>query len=280
MRATGPRSRLLSAGVQYGLLSLALLVALIPSMLMILTAFKTQAELSRGVFSLPEGFHPETFYKAWEEGHFGIYFRSSLIVTAAVVGTSLPLTVLSGYAFGRYRFRGQRFLFVLVLLGMMMPMEAVIIPLYYHLRTMGLLDTYWALILPQVAVSMSFGTFWMRAFFLNVPPELVDASIIDGCSSWDTLWRVLLPLARPAVMTLAVLFFIWTWNEFLMVLVLVSKEELRTLPTGLAFFQGRFTADVTGLAAGTTIVSLPTIFVYILFQRHFIRGIMSGGIHG
>ena len=141
-------------------------------------------------------------------------------------------------------------LFYVFLLGLMVPIEAMIVPLYYDLRDLGLTDTYWALILPQIAPSVAFGTFWMRAFFRGVPRSLVEAARIDGASTWFTLWRVLLPLARPAVLTMTVLLFMWTWNEFLLALVMVSDENLRTAPLGLAFFQGRNTSDLTLLAAG------------------------------
>ena len=122
------------------------------------------------------------------------------------------------------RFRGSQILFYVFLLGLMVPIEAMIVPLYYDLRDLGLADTYWALILPQIGASVAFGTFWMRAFFRGVPRSLVEAARIDGASSWFTLWRVLLPLARPAVLTMTVLLFMWTWNEFLLALVMVSDE--------------------------------------------------------
>lgn len=148
------------------------------------------------------------------------------------------------------------------------------------MRKLGLLDTYWALILPQIGMSVCFGTFWMRGFFAEVPRDLVDAATVDGCTSWDTLWRVLLPIARPAILTMVVLFFVWTWNDFLLALVLVSSDEVRTLPLGLAFFQGRYASDVQLISAGATMVALPTILIYFIFQRQFIRGITAGAVEG
>ena len=184
-----------------------------------------------------------SFATAWDDGHFGTYLRSSAIVTVSVVAISTVLSILAGYAFGLMRFRGQQALFYVFLLGLMVPLEATIVPLYYDLRDIGLTDTYWALILPQAGVSIAFGTFWMRAFFRSVPRSLVEAARLDGSSSWTTLWRVVLPLGRPAVLTMVVLVFMWTWNEFLLALVMVSDESLRTAPLGLAFFQGRNTSD-------------------------------------
>ena len=142
-----------------------------------------------------------------------------------------------------------------MLLGMIVPTEALIVPLYYDLRDLGLTDTYWALILPQIGLSVSFGTFWMRAFFRSAPRSLIEAARVDGASSWTVLWRILVPLGRPAVLTMAVLIFMWTWNEFLLALVMVSSEHLRTAPLGLAFFQGQHTSDFSLLAAGAMIVA-------------------------
>jgi len=178
------------------------------------------------------------------------------------------------------RFRGSTALFYLILLGLMVPMEAIIVPLYYDFREAGLTNTYWSLILPQIGTSVAFGTFWMRAFFRSVPRSLVEAARIDGSSAWSTLWRVLLPTARPAVVTMMVLIFMWTWNEFLLALVMVSDEALRTAPLGLAFFQGRNTTDFALLAAGAVIVATPIVILYVFLQRHFIRGMLSGAIKG
>jgi raffinose/stachyose/melibiose transport system permease protein len=162
----------------------------------------------------------------------------------------------------------------------MVPVEAVVIPLYHMLNRIGLTNTYWALILPQIGLSVSFGTLWMSGFFRSMSQDLIDAAAIDGGSRWQTLWLVLWPMARPAVLTLVVLIFMWTWNEFLLALVLVQDETLRTLPVGLAFFQGRFTSDIPRLAAGSIIVAGPILLVYVLFQRYFIRGMVSGAIKG
>jgi raffinose/stachyose/melibiose transport system permease protein len=161
----------------------------------------------------------------------------------------------------------------------MVPFEAVIIPLWHLMGTLGLRDTYWALILPQVALSFSFGTFWMRAHFKGMPSELIDAAVVDGCSTWGVLWRVLFPLSRPALMSLVVLLFMWTWNEFFLALVMVSGD-LRTLPVGLALLRGRYASDVPVMAAAAIMVFMPVILLYFLFQRHFIRGMISGALKG
>jgi raffinose/stachyose/melibiose transport system permease protein len=246
----------------YGVLGIFAVIALAPIAKIVVTALGESG----------------SFSTAWQDGHFSSYLRSSLIVTAAVVAIATVLSILAGYAFGQMRFRGEQVLFYVMLLGLMVPLEATIVPLYYDLRDLGLTDTYWALILPQAGVSVAFGTFWMRAFFRSVPRSLVEAARLDGSTSWSTLWRVIMPLARPAVLTMVVLVFMWTWNEFLLALVMVSDEDLRTAPLGLAFFQGRNTSDEALLAAGSLIVAAPVVIVYLFLQRHFIRGMLSGAV--
>jgi len=272
--------RSIGAVPTYVLLSLFLLLAVVPFLIVALAALKSSSEITRGVFKLPETWLWSNFVEAWTQARFANYFRSSLIVAVAVVAASTLLSVLSGYAFGRMRFPLSRVLFFVFLVGIMVPQEAFIIPLYHNLKKIGLVDTYWALILPQIGLSVCFGTFWMRGSFAEVPRDLVDAAKVDGCNSWTALWRVLLPIVRPAILTLVVLFFVWTWNDFLLALVLVSSEELRTLPLGLAFFRGRYASDIPLVSAGATMVALPTILVYFVFQRQFIRGITGGALTG
>ena len=254
------------------------LLSLVPIVAILVTAVQDpggSASVGR-----PDGLHLGNFATAWDEGHFGSYLTSSAIVAVCVVAAATLFSVLAGYAFGMMRFRGQQVLFYGLLLGLMVPLESTIVPLYYDLRDVGLTDTYWALILPQVGVSVAFGTFWMRAFFRSVPRSLIEAARLDAASSWTTLWRVVLPMGRPAVLTLVLLVFMWTWNEFLLALVMVSDESLRTAPLGLTFFQGRNTTDVPLLAAGAVIVAAPVAIAYLFLQRHFIRGMLSGAVKG
>jgi raffinose/stachyose/melibiose transport system permease protein len=266
-------------GLNYALLTFFLLVAVLPLVGIFFTAFKTTAELSANPFSLPEHWHWENFRDAWQGARFEIYFRSSVIVVVPVVVIASLLSTMAGYALGTMRFPGDNALMLLILLGLMVPFEAVIIPLWHLMGTFGLRNSYWALILPQVALSFSFGTFWMRAHFRGIPSELIDAAVVDGCSTWGVLWRVLFPLSRPALLSLIVLLFMWTWNEFFLALVMVSGD-LRTLPVGLALLRGRYASDVPVMAAAAIMVFMPVILLYFVFQRHFIRGMISGALKG
>lgn len=265
---------------RYLVLTIFMMIVLLPVWGMLMSAFKSDTQIASSPFSLPQTWTLENFQQAWTIGKFNVFFKNSVIVTTAVVISSVFLSTLSGYAFGQLPIPGKNLLFPLMLLGYMVPFEAVIIPLYNWLDVLGLRNTYWALILPQVGLSVSFGTLWMSSFFENTPKELVDAATIDGCNRWQTLWAILWPLARPATTTLVVLIFMWTWNEFLLALVMVQTEAMRTLPVGLAFFQGKYTSNLSLMAAGAIIVALPTVLIYILFQRFFIRGMLGGAIKG
>lgn len=275
-----PLARRMGSILTYAVLIFFFLLATVPFLLVFLTAVKDSTEIATNPLGLPQVWRFENFVTAWVQARFGLYFRSSILVTVAVVFLSTIFSTLSGYAFGRMRFPFSNALFFLFIIGLMVPTESYIIPLYYNLRSIGMTDTYWALILPQVGMSVCFGSFWMRGFFAGVPGDLVDAARVDGANNLQALWNVILPVVMPGVMTMLVLFFIWTWNDFFLALVMVTKEELRTLPLGLAFFQGKYTSNYALTAAGASIVALPTILFFALFQRQFIRGVTVGAIKG
>lgn len=261
----------------YAFLTFFALVALFPIVGVVLLALNPRGTPVTG-FGLPEEFNPHTFVEAWEIAQLSTYLRSSVIVSSCVVVGTTALSILSGYAFGTMRFRGQDWLFYLMLAGMILPFEAVIVPLYYDLRSLGLTNTYASLVLPQIGVNVCFGTFWMRAYFRSVPKSMLEAAEVDGAGPFQRLVRVALPPGRPAVLTLVVLLFMWSWNEFLLPLVMVTDESLRTAPLGLAFFAGQHSTDRIGMAAAAVIVSAPVILMFVVFQRSFIRGMAAGAV--
>ncbi len=280
MQAQLERSLIPRNFLTHCILFLFVSVAILPLVGVFLTSLKDTADLAHGPFALPRVWHWENYARAWSETRFGAYLGNSVVVVVAVVAISVVLANLSGYAMGLFKFRGKTFINIVILIGLMVPFEAVVIPLWSMMRDIHLNNTIWSLIWPQVAASFSFGTFWMQAYFRGVPRDLVDAAIVDGCSSWGLLWRVLFPMAQPSVMSMIVLLFVWTWNEFLLVLVMVQTESLRTLPVGLALLQGQHYTDLSLMAAATMIVIVPTLLVYLVFQRQFINGMISGALQG
>jgi raffinose/stachyose/melibiose transport system permease protein len=267
----------LERGVTYVLLTLFSLVSLTPVVGILSSAFGRQSSLDTG-FALPDGLNWHNFTDAWQQGHFGRYLGNSVLVTVVVVVAASVLSVLAAYAFGVMRFPGSSVLFYLFVIGLTLPEEALVVPLYFDLRAWGMTDGYWGLILPQGAQSLAFGVFWMRTYFRHGPRSVIEAARIDGASSWTTLWRVLVPMGRPAISTMVVMLFMWTWNEFLMALVMVSDDAHRTVPLGLAFFQGQHGSDTALLAAAAVLIALPVVVVYVALQRRFIAGMLSGAV--
>lgn len=263
------------ATLTYVVLGLFTISAVLPLVGVLLNAVTPRDEATGGL-RVPSRVVWGNFATAWEQGHFGSYMRSSVIVTLSVVAITVVLATLAGYGFARLEFPGSSALFYVILVGLMLPAEAFIIPLYYNLRGMGLTNTYWGLIAPQVAQSLAFGTFWMRNTFRTFPTSIIEAARLDGATEWRLLWRVVLPAARPALVTMCLLLGMWTWNEFLIPLVMVTDETLRTAPLGMAFFQGRRSTDYALLAAGGVIVAAPVVLAYTFAQKHFIRGMLGG----
>ncbi len=272
---TSPFERYLT----YAVLALFSVMALVPLVGVVLAALHPSGELLSGL-SLPSSFSLHTFRVAWDEGDFQSLMTSSMIVAVTVVVFTTVLSIPAGFAFGTMRFPFANLLFYVMLTGIVVPFEALIVPLYYSFRDHGLTDSYWGLILPQTALSISFGTFWMRAFFRSVPPELADAARVDGASSWRILWRVLVPIGRPAILTMVLLVFMWTWNEFLLALVMISDESHRTAPLGLSAFQSRYGVDIPGVSAAAVFVAAPVVILYVLLQRQFLRGMLAGSLKG
>ncbi|CAM5763395.1 sugar ABC transporter permease [Labrys miyagiensis] len=249
-----------------------------PFALLILTSLKSRTDLLAGAFVLPERPHFENFATAWIDGHFSAYFVNSVVVVIPVVAASIVLGIFSGFAFAFLTLPFKRTMFVVLTIGMMVPTEAFIIPLFYEFHWLGLLNTYWALILPQTGMSIPFATLFMASAMQQVPKELVQASVIDGATRLQVLRFVLLPLLKPAISTLALFLFIWTWNEFLIPLILVNNDAVRTLPIGMLFFQGKYLVDIPVLTAGAVFIIAPIIVVYMIFQRNFIAGLTAGAV--
>jgi raffinose/stachyose/melibiose transport system permease protein len=269
---------LLSSVGKYSVLTFFAVLSLLPVVMSWLTALRPKNEGSANPFSLPSRLEWSNFAKAWEVGRFGDYFINSIMVTVPTVIAVVVLSALAGYGISRFKFRGRNFMFYTLLLGLTIPFQSVMIPLFYQLNNMGLLGTYWAMILPATAFGLPFGVFLMQAFFEDLPNELSDAARVDGCSEWRIFKDVMLPLATPAVSSLVVFQFMATWNNFIMPLLFLQEESIRTVPLGLLYFQGKYTRDLTLLSAGVAIATIPIVIIYVLFQRQFVKGLTAGAV--
>jgi raffinose/stachyose/melibiose transport system permease protein len=269
---TGARERALGGAVVLGTAA----VVLYPLLVIALTAVSRSSSTGTGLLPL-DGFTLGNFSRVWNAG-FGASLASSAIVALVATAASVVVSILAGYAFGTMRFPGAGALFAAMLLGLVVPVEGIVVPLYFDLRRVALTDDYAGLILAEIGVSVAFGTFWMRTFFRSVPRSLIDGARVDGASSWSVLWRVLVPIGRPAVVTLAALVFVWTWNDFLLSLILLSGGAITTAPLRLATFVGPRSSDPTGLAAAALIVAVPPAVVFLALQRDFVRGMLTGAL--
>jgi len=218
------------------------------------------------------------FGVAWQEGDFAHAMLASTVITVGSVFGQTILAILSGYAFGVLGVIGQKYIFPVILLGLMLSSEVFIIPLYYQFQSLGLTDSWLGLIIIQIGMGVPFGAFWMRATFRALPPSLIEAAQIDGAHSWRILWQILFPIAKPAVFTLVLLSFMWTWNDFFLSLVFISDPSKQPATLALGVFQGQHSLQVNLMAAGSLIVALPVLILYVLFQRQFIQGVISGAI--
>ena len=277
--ARGPRfGRLAGNAATYAILIVFLLIFLVPFIWIWSSAFKTSQEIGRDPFALPSALRWENLVEAWTVGRFSDYMVNSVIYCAAIVLGSVALSALAGYGLSMLPLPGRDGLMILFLLGLMIPFQSVMIPLYYLLQDFRMLETYWAFIVPGIAFRLPFGIFLMRGFFRGLPPELGDAARTDGANEWRVFQHVFLPLSWPGMATLIVFQFIWTWNQFAMPLIYVQRDELRPVSLGTMFFFGQFTSDRGMIAAGVTIAMIPVIVLYLLLQRRFIEGITAGAL--
>jgi ABC-type glycerol-3-phosphate transport system permease component len=254
--------------------------AVAPLFLTWFTAFKTAEQQLASPYGLPMPPTLDNLREAWTVGHFSIYFKNSIIISVADVIGMVLISSLAGYAFARLRFPGQKLLLYGLLIGLTIPVAAIIIPLYLTMRDFHLLNTYGSVIVADIALAVPILVFIMRAFFKDLPSELDDAARVDGANEWQIFWQVMLPLAKPGLMTVALLEFLWSWNDLLLPLVFLVSDELRTLPVGMLFFQGRFTIDYGLMSAGVLIISLPVTLLFLIFQRDFVKGLASGALKG
>ncbi len=220
------------------------------------------------------------FLTAWNQAEMPKLLASSLFIVLAVVPAALVLSTMAGYAIGLLKIPGSRVLLFLFVFGLTIPFAGLIIPIYFLERAMRIYNTRLAIVLPLIALYMPFAVFWMRAHFVNMPAEISEAARVDGATAWDLFWQIHVPLARPPIVSLGILMAIWTWNQFLLCLVLVEDPTQRTMAGALGAFQGHYANDVPLLCAGTILILVPTLIVFILFQRQIITALLQGAVKG
>jgi multiple sugar transport system permease protein len=265
------------AGVYHAAMTAAALLWLVPVLWMLSMALTPNPVLQRETVGLlPAGFTWQNFADVFRVGEMPRWFFNSLLVTVVTTVLTVLFCAMAGYAFAKIRFTGRGLLFVLVIAGLMVPKEALFIPLFLMFSEVGQLNTHHALYLPRIAFPL--GVFIMTQFFARVPSEYEEAALLDGAGRWRTFWSIMVPLARPAMASLAIFTFVLTWNDFLWPLVVSTERGMFTVTTGLASLQSTFggSGEVGSLMARGLVGSLPLIVLFLLFQRQLIRGITLG----
>ncbi|MDR3578081.1 MAG: carbohydrate ABC transporter permease [Anaerolineaceae bacterium] len=256
----------------------ATLIVFFPIYFMIISAFKTESEYSANKFGLPHSLYLDNFSTALAGDKIFLRFANSAILTVGAVGISLIIACLAAFAFARMNFPGKRFLFNLILSLMVIPPVVMLIPLFVSMVKFQLVNTYQGTILIYTGLLLPFSIYLMTNFFQTIPHEIIEAARMDGCSTLDVFFKIMLPLAAPAVITLIVVNALWVWNELLIALVFMQKDELKTLMVGISALRSRNYVNIPATMAGLTIATIPIVVVYMFGQRYFIRGMVSGAV--
>ncbi len=249
-----------------------------PMVWMVLSSFKSNGAIFSSPFALPEAIDLSKWAEAWEIGHIGQYALNSAIVTGVSVFLILVIGAAAAFAFSRYRFRGRGLALGLFALGLLLPLQSYFIAQSNLFTQLAITDTRWALIIPYTAMGLPLAVYLLKVFLDALPEELFEAAVIDGASDARVFRQLALPLLRPGLATVAIFSALAAWNEFLLALLYIQDDELKTIPTGLLAFSSRYQTDYSMLFSALSIVTIPMIVIYIVFNRHIVDGITAGSV--
>ena len=260
-------------------LALTIIFSIIPFISMLSAALQPQGSMPTGIqFTTTP--HWENFIDAWNIANITPLLKSSLILVIGVVPAVILFSALGGYAMAQLKVPGRGLIMLLFMIGLTIPFETLVTPLYYEVDAMGILNTRWALILPMIGLNMPFGIMWMRSHFEQMPRDLMEAASIDGAGHWRTFVSIQLPLELPTLSSLGILTFLSTWNQFLLAVVLINDPNKRTMAGALQSFVGQYQTDVVLLNAAALLIMAPTMILFIILQRYFIRAMLAGSVKG
>ena len=261
----------------YIAIAVAALIWSSPLFILFFTALKSANDFAQnGTFSLPQTIELSNFAKAWDIG-IRTYFMNSLVLTLIKVPTGVFICSLAAFALAKMRLRGARAIFTIFVLGLVVPMQMTLVPLTTLYQHLGLIDSLPGLFFLYLGFGLPLGILILRGYFRSIPDEMIEAAFIDGCSWWDVYWRIVMPVSKPAIVSLLILDGISTWNEFILAQIFIRTQTNRTLPLGVVQFSTEFSTAYELLAAGQIITIMPLILLYLFFQRYFIHG-MAGAI--
>jgi raffinose/stachyose/melibiose transport system permease protein len=270
---------------QYLILLIVVVIIFVPIVILIFGSLKTTGEMYSHPYTIPFPPHWENLIGILTTSTFWVMLRNSLVVMAGTTAGVIFVCGLAAFAFARLDFRCKNWLFNLFTLGLMFPINVAILPVYFVLRQMNemgikMIDSLWGVVLVQLAFQISGNIMILRGFFTAIPAELQDAAYIDGCNNFDFFWRILLPLARPALAAVAALTMIVSWNDLLVPLVVLNSDHLWTLPLGTMQFQGQYGQDLALISAFVALSAIPTILFYIFAERQIVSGLTAGAVKG
>lgn len=276
-----PVSRQVKTIVLYTVLTILLVVYSLPSLGVMLTSLKSNAEIAReGVWNVPDNLSFQNFHDAWVDGKAEKYIVNSLKVTIPATFVSILFGVLTGYTLAKLAFRGSESLFIFLVSGLFIPPQVVMIPLFRMFNSAGLYDTLWPMIIVHIGFGIPICTLVMKNFFATIPTAIREAAIIDGANELMVLIRVMMPLSLPSLAVLATLQFTWIWNDFLWPVIFTRSDDARTIMFGLASLRGQYSVAYGTQSAMAVFASIPTLIIFIFFQKYFIRGLTLGSVKG
>ena len=266
--------------VAFAVLLLAAIVWLIPLAWAVDTSLKTEADTTTVPVTWipPSGFTMESFWQILSAGNMLRWYFNSFLTSSVVTLLVVLLGSLAAFGFSRVAFRGRRLLFLVIIAGLIIPPQILIVPLFAEMDALGLVDSYWGIILPQIAAPLS--VFIFKQFFDGIPPELEEAARVDGASRFRIYWQIWMPLARPAIAAVAIFTFVISWNNFLWPFIIVTNTDMMTIPVGIATVQSSYGVRYADIMASAVLAGLPLIIVFLFFQRQIVQGVAGTGLKG
>ena len=278
MRMPGAKFRKI---LLYLLITIIAVVYILPVIGVVLTSFKLNAEIAKeGLWTLPKILHLDNYKEVWFVANIQTYMKNSFLVTFPATFISISLGILMGYVFSKLSFKGSELLFVFVLAGMFFPPQIVLIPLFRFYNQVNLYDTLWPMIITHSAFGLPICTLIMRNFFSSIPMAIRELAIIDGANEFEVLLKIMLPVSLPAMAVLATLQFTWIWNDFLFPIIFTQSDSMRTIMVGLISMKGQYSVAYGAQGAMAVVASIPTLLIFIFFQRYFISGMTMGAVKG
>ena len=263
-----------------GLLLVFSFSCIFPMVWIFYSSFKTQAEFTQSSTALPQALNLKNYISVFTQTKLGMYMLNSARNTILSVLIIIVFSFLAGYVLSRYRFRGRSLIYNYFIMGMLIPVHALLVPMYVQLRQSGLTNHWYTLLFPYVAFGLPISIMLIESYIASIPKELEEAAAIDGCGFFRCLFQIVFPLAMPILSTVAIIQFFAVWNEFSFSFILVNSDTLRTVPVGLTMFKSAYTVDYPRLMAGIMTTTLPVMILYFVFSKRIIEGMVAGAVKG